>query len=68
MPNLSPQTRRWVYSVGLAAIPLLVFYGAIEREAAPLWIAAVGAILGNGLALANVADPAPSDETQEAGE
>jgi hypothetical protein len=45
-----------------------VFYGAIEREAAPLWIAAVGAILGNGLALANVADPAPSDETQEAGE
>lgn len=68
MPNLPAHTRRWVYSIGLAAIPLLVFYGVLEKEAAPLWIAAIGAVLGNGLALANVNDPEPSDETEEAGE
>jgi hypothetical protein len=51
---LTPQVRRWAYGVVTAAVPLLVIYGVIESEAAPLWVALVASVLGTGTALAHV--------------
>ena len=48
---LTPTIRRWIYSLALAALPVLIFYGLVAPEAAPLWLAFV-------LALVNV----PADE------
>lgn len=52
MKHLTPARRRWVYSLALAAFPVLVFYGLVDPKAAPLW-------LGFALALLNVQDDAP---------
>lgn len=52
----SPATRRRLYIVAAAAVPLLVFYGVITEDSAPLWIALAASVLGagaNGLAAAN---------------
>lgn len=46
--------RKWLYMVSLAAIPLLVFYGVITEDAAPLWVALVGSILAPTLALTHL--------------
>ncbi len=51
-----PKTRRWLYIVAAAVVPLLVFYGVITEESAPLWISLTASILGagaHGLAAAN---------------
>lgn len=58
-----PNTRRWLYIVAAAVVPLLVFYGVITEDSAPLWIALAASVLGagaNGLAAANV--PTSSDD------
>ena len=55
----SPAIRRWIYSVALVLIPLLVFYGILSEAAAPLWVALVGAILVPGLAVANTPKSKP---------
>lgn len=47
------KTRRYVYGIALAAVPLLIVYGLITAEVAPLWVAMAGAVLVPGLALAN---------------
>lgn len=49
----SPAVRRWAYGVVTAAVPLLVAYGVVEAEVAPLWVAAGASVLGTGLAAAN---------------
>lgn len=46
---LTPEVRRWVYGVCLAALPVLIFYDLVDEAAAPLW----GGFL---LALFNVQD------------
>lgn len=46
--------RKWVYKICLTIIPLLVFYGAISEQAAPLWIALVGSILAPTMALTHM--------------
>lgn len=51
---LTPTVRRWAYAVATAAVPLLVIYGVIESETAPLWVALVASVLGTGTALAHV--------------
>ena len=43
---LSREGRKWLYSVAVAVVPLLVLYGAISQEAAPLWLAVCAALLG----------------------
>jgi hypothetical protein len=48
------QTRRYIYGICLAAVPLLVALGILENEIAPLVIALVGAVVAPGLALANM--------------
>lgn len=60
MSQYLPATaRKWLYGVLLAAVPILIIYGVLDSEAAPLWVALAGAILGPGVALAHT--PAPED-------
>jgi len=51
---VSREGRKWIYGVCLAVVPLFVIYGVIDGEAAPLWIAMIGAIVAPSLALANL--------------
>lgn len=44
--------RAYLYPVLLAALPLLVAFGVITEDAAPLWAALVAALLGVGTATA----------------
>ena len=48
------ENRKWIYGVCLAIVPILVLYGVIDEQAAPLWIALIGAIVAPSLALANL--------------
>jgi len=54
---VSREGRKWIYGVCLAVVPLLVVYGVIDGEAAPLWIAVIAAIVAPSLALANLTPP-----------
>lgn len=49
----SPAARTYLYGIALAVLPLLVYYGLVSDEDAPLWAALVGAILVPGVAFAN---------------
>ena len=53
--------RKWLYLVSLAVIPLLVFYGVITEDAAPLWVALVGSILAPTLALTHLSPEEDND-------
>lgn len=46
-------TRAYIYRVLVVLQPILIGYGALSNEQWTLWIAVVGAILGQGLASAN---------------
>jgi hypothetical protein len=46
--------RKHLYMVSLAAIPLLVFYGLVSQDAAPLWIALIGAVVAPSVALNHI--------------
>ena len=48
------EVRKWLYGVSLTVIPLLVAYGAIEKDDAALWIALVGSILAPTVALTHL--------------
>ena len=50
---LTPGVRRWAYAVITALVPLLVVYGVLEAETAPLWAALAASVLGTGTALAH---------------
>ena len=54
MPRVPANTRKWIYGISLAGIPLLVAYGILDESLAPLWVALVGAIIAPALAIANV--------------
>lgn len=49
----SPAARRWVYGVAVAVVPLLIAYGILQEEHAPLWVALIGAVFVPGMAWAN---------------
>lgn len=44
----SPQLRKYVYGLTVAAIPLLVVFGVIAEEQVQLWLALAAAALGFG--------------------
>lgn len=48
---LTPAVRKWVYGVALALLPLLIAYGVLSAEDAPLWAALIGAVLVPALAV-----------------
>ena len=50
---LTPAARSYLYGIALAVLPLLVYFGIVTEDDAPLWIALVGAILVPGVAFAN---------------
>lgn len=56
---MNQSTRAWIYRVLTAANPILIFYGVIEEQVAPLWMGLAGALLGTGLAtIYTPSDPA----------
>ena len=62
---MSREGRKWIYSILLAVVPLLVLYGVIDESAAPLWIALLGAIVAPTLALTHLSpvDSGPVEES-----
>lgn len=48
-----PLIRKWVYGVAVALMPLLVYYGYVAEEAAPMYVSVVGAVLVPALAYRN---------------
>lgn len=52
----NPKTRKYLYSIAVVLIPLLVTLGFITESIAPQVVAVVGAVLGFGLASVNT-DP-----------
>ena len=50
---LTPQVRGWLYGVLTALIPLLITYGVLDQQTAPLWLALGASILGTSTALAH---------------
>lgn len=55
------ENRKWIYGVSLAAVPLLVLYGVIDKTAAPLWIALIGAVIAPATALTHLSPPEGRD-------
>lgn len=56
-----PKTRRWLYGIAVAVVPLLTVYGIVAESDVALWIGLAGAVLGTGapaLAAANTGGPA----------
>lgn len=55
-----PRTRRWLYGIAVAVIPILTVYGIVAESDAALWIGLAGAVLGTGvpaLAAVNTGKP-----------
>lgn len=50
---LTPQARGWLYGILTALIPLLITYGVLDEQTAPLWLALAASILGTSTALAH---------------
>lgn len=63
---LTPAVRRWIYNVAIAAGPLLIAYGVLERELWASWLAVITAVLVPGLARANVTEDTTEDAPRHA--
>jgi hypothetical protein len=61
---MSREGRKWLYGIALTAVPLLVVYGVISEDAAPLWVALVGSFLAPTLALTHLS-PVESGDVPE---
>lgn len=60
---MTPAQRKRIYLVAAAVVPLLVAYGLLSSEQAPLWLALAAAVLvGGPPALA--AKNTPKDDDQ----
>lgn len=57
----TPKTRKYIYRVLLAIVPILIFYGLIQEEIAPQIIALLGALFGFSVADSNT----PKDEKED---
>ena len=67
--NLKPETRKWIYGVIAATVPLLVTLGSLTDEVARQLLnilAATLAVGGSSLAIANVPQT-PQDSTAHQG-
>ena len=72
MPAIPAEWRKWLYAVGMAAVPLLVAFGWLEDSVAPAVVGLIYAILMGGLAASNVTPdvtlPASQVEPEDAAE
>lgn len=48
---LTPRVRAWLYGIVTALVPLLIAYGVVDGETAPLWLALAASVLGTTTAL-----------------
>jgi hypothetical protein len=46
-------TRAWIYRVLVAAVPILVFYGAVDESQIAVWLGLASSVLGFGMASMN---------------
>lgn len=53
---LTPEVRKWLYGVATAVMPLLVAYGVLESQQAPLWLALVASVAATSTALVHTND------------
>jgi hypothetical protein len=58
----SPDTRKWIYDVAMAVIPLFVIIGVINTEVAGQVMLIAAAVLGTGTNLLARANVAPDKE------
>ena len=58
-----PKTRRWIYGIAIAAVPLLVAYGVIAESDTALWIGLAGAVLGTCVPALAAANTPPDEQT-----
>ena len=58
---MSREGRKYIYIVSLAVIPLLVAYGVIDEEVAPLWVALAGAVIAPVVALTHLSPKEPKE-------
>lgn len=68
--NLKPETRKWIYGVIAATVPLLVTLGTLTDDVARQILnilAATLAIGGSSLAIANVPETTPQSVEHQAG-
>jgi hypothetical protein len=64
IPDLKPETRKWIYGIIAALVPLLVTIGTLSDELASQILSVVAAVLtvgGSALAIKNV--PSGPDES-----
>ena len=54
IPGLTASRRRWLYGLVLAIAPLAVIHGVVTGEDVGLYVSAVAAFLGGGVALPKV--------------
>jgi len=70
MPAIPANYRRWLYAVGIAAVPVLVAFGWLEDSIAPAVVGLIYAVLMGGMAVSNVtpdatvAEPEPEDAAE----
>jgi hypothetical protein len=58
---MSREGRKYIYIISLAVIPLLVAYGVIDEEVAPLWVALAGAVIAPVVALTHLSPKEPKE-------
>ena len=58
----SREGRKSLYVISLTVIPLLVAYGVIAQDKAPLWVALIASIFAPSMALAHMP---PKDTPEE---
>lgn len=66
----NPKTRRYIYNVVAASIPLLVIFGFISEDHVQVWLNLVAAVLGfgaAGLAAPNTPDDKLKPQGREQG-
>lgn len=68
MPAIPAHWRRWLYAVGIAAVPVLVAFGWLDDNIAPAVIGLVYAVFMGGLAVSNVTPDSPQVEPEDAAE
>lgn len=66
----SERLQRYLHGLTVAAVPLLVAYGLISAEEAPLWVALGTAVLAPGVALAipRTTGKPPKNDAEKLGE
>lgn len=55
---MNEATRHRIYKISVAVIPILVVYGLIAENAAPVWLGLLNAVFNSALAAVNTSSDA----------